>query len=306
VDTILKTYNLTKRYKNINVVDNINMTIEKGEIYGLLGENGAGKTTTLKMVMGLTKITSGTIEIFGKKINSNDYLYKNRIGAIVENPGFYPNLSALETLEIHRRLMGVQNRKQIDEVLELVELTKDKHKIVKTFSLGMKQRLGIARVLLQNPELLILDEPTNALDPVGISEFRDIIIDLNKNRNVTILISSHILGEIQKIATKIGIIHKGILLEEFNYRELEERNKSYLQITVNDDKKASMILEKECGINQYKIYENGVIRILEKIDEVENINKQLVLSGVGLKELKVNSENLEDYFLRLIGGEDNV
>lgn len=302
MDTILRTHNLTKKYKDTLVVDNLNMTIKRGDIYGFLGQNGAGKTTTLKMIMGLTKVSSGTIEVFGEEISSKDYMYKNRIGALIESPGFYPNLSALDTLEIHRRLIGLQNKKNIDEVLELVGLSQDKHKLVKRFSLGMKQRLGIARVLLTQPEFLILDEPTNSLDPSGISDIRDIIIDLNKNRNITVLISSHILSEIQKIVTKIGIIHKGILLEEIGYKELEERNKNYLQIKVNDDKKAVRILEQKFDINQYKVYENGVIRILEKIEEVENINKEMVYNEVGISEIKVNSENLENYFFRLIGG----
>lgn len=306
MNTILRTHNLTKKYKDTFAVNNLNMTVNKGEIYGFLGQNGAGKTTTLKMIMGLTKATSGTIEVFGQEISSKEYMYKNRVGALIESPGFYPNLSALDTLEIHRRLSGVQNKKSIDEVLELVGLLKDKHKFVKHFSLGMKQRLGIARVLLTQPEFLILDEPTNGLDPNGISDIRDIIIDLNKNRNITVLISSHILSEIQKIVTQIGIIHKGILLEEIGYRELEERNKNYLQIKVNDDKKAVRILEKRFGIEEYRVYENGIIRILEKVEEVEDINKQMVYNGIGVSEIKVNSENLEDYFFRLTGGEEGV
>lgn len=305
MDIILKTHELTKKYKNALVVDRLNMTIKKGEIYGFLGQNGAGKTTTLKMIMGLTKITKGSIEVFGDEIKSNNYKYKNRIGAIIETPGFYPNLSVGHTLDIHRRLMGIQTNKKIDEVLDIVGLLKEKNKSTRELSLGMKQRLGIARVLLQEPEFLILDEPTNALDPSGISTLRDIIMDLNKSRNVTVLISSHILNEIQKVATKIGIIHKGILLEEIEYKGLEEKNKTYLQIVVNDEKKAVWILEDKCKINEYKVFENGIIRIYEKIDETEYISKQLILNGIGLRELKVYKETLEDYYLRLVGGGEN-
>ncbi|MBX4260499.1 ATP-binding cassette domain-containing protein (plasmid) [Clostridium estertheticum] len=306
MDTILKIRDVTKKYKNTNVISNLNMTIKKGEIYGFLGQNGAGKTTTLKMIMGLTKPTNGIIEVFGEQINSKKYMYKSRIGALIETPGFYPNLSALDNLEIHRRSMGLQDKKCIEEALNLVGLSNVKKKSVKNFSLGMKQRLAIARALLQKPELLILDEPTIGLDPVGISDIRKIILNLNKERKVTVIMSSHVLSEIQQMATKIGIIHKGVLLDEIEYKELEDKNKNYLQIRVNDDKKAAITLEQKCGINQYTVYENGIIRIFEKLDDIEFINNQMLSNGIGVSELNLNSEKLEDYFLRLIGGGEIV
>lgn len=203
---ILRTYNLTKRYGSTAVVDNVNMNIKKGEIYGFLGRNGAGKTTTLRMIMGLVSPTKGEYELFGHRGGNREML--GRIGAIIETPGFYPNLTAEENLEIHRRLMGIPNREYGDEAIEISGL-KDhdiKRKKVGKFSLGMKQRPGIARALLHKPELLILDEPTNGLDPVGIKEIRQTLVELNKKREITILMSSHILGEIQQIATNIGII----------------------------------------------------------------------------------------------------
>lgn len=304
MDVILKTKNLTKKYKDKVVVDKLNMTVKKGEIYGFLGQNGAGKTTTLKMIMGMAKVTDGTIEVFGEPIKSNDYKYKSRIGALIEMPGFYPNLSAVENLEIHRRTMGVQNKKYIDEVLELMGLSQAKHKRVNKFSLGMKQRLAIARMMLHSPELLILDEPTNGLDAVGISDIREIILNLKEKQNVTIIMSSHMLSEVQRMATRIGIIHKGILLDEVEYKELKEKSKNYLHIKVNDDKKAAVILEQKCGINRYKIYDHGNIRIFEKLDDTEYINRQMLDNGIGIRELKVNSENLEDYFLRLVEEEE--
>lgn len=306
MDIILKTSNITKKYKDKVVVNKLNMTINKGDIYGFLGRNGAGKTTTLKMIMGHTAANSGFIEVFGEIINSNDYKYKSRIGLILENPTFYPKLTARENLEVYRRAMGVQDKKRIDKVLDLVDLSDEGNKNVEKYSLGMKQRLGMARALLNNPELLIIDEPTNSLDPVGIGQIREIILKLNRERNTTVLICSHILSEIELMATKIGIIHKGNLVEEVLYKELEKTNKSYLQIKVNDQKKASIILEQEFGISEYRVCEDNIIRIFDNSYEPEHINKQMIESGVLVKELKVNSEALEDYFFRLTGGEKSV
>lgn len=306
MDIILKTSNLTKKYKDKVVVNKLNMTINKGDIYGFLGRNGAGKTTALKMIMGQATVDSGSIEVFGETINSNDYKYKSRIGLILENPTFYPKLTARENLEVYRRGMGVQDKKRIDEVLNLVDLSDVGNKNVEKYSMGMKQRLGMARALLNNPELLIIDEPTNSLDPVGIGQIREIILKLNRERNTTVLICSHILSEIELMATKIGIIHKGNLIEEVLHKELEKRNKSYLQIKVNNQKKAAIILEQEFGINEYRIYEDDIIRIFDNSYEPEDINKQMIYNGVLVKELKVNSEALENYFFRLTGGEKSV
>lgn len=202
--------------------------------------------------------------------------------------------------------MGIQDKKRIDDVLALVDLSTEGNKSVSKYSLGMKQRLGVARALLNSPEFLILDEPTNGLDPVGISHIREIILKLNKERNTTVLICSHILSEIEHMATKIGIIHNGILIKEALYKELEEKNKTYIQIKVNNQKKAATILEQKCGINQYKVYEDDIICIFDKLDEAENINKQMLINGVLIKELRVNGQTLEDYFFRLTGGEKNV
>lgn len=303
---ILKTIDLTKAYKDNIAVDKVSMTISKGDIYGFLGCNGAGKTTVLKMIMGQTSKSSGTMEIFGEIVSRNDYKYKSRMGILLSNPDFYPKLTATENLEIHRRYMGVQDRKRITEVLNMVGLYNIRDKGVGEFSMGMKQRLGIAKALLNYPEFLILDEPVNGLDPVAIGQIREIILKLNKEQNTTVLICSHILSEIEHMATKIGIIHKGVLLEEALYKELEEKNKTYLQLRVNNQKKAATILEQKCFINEYKIYEEDIIRIFDCLDQAENINKELINNGVLIKELKVNRSNLEDYFTRLTGGDNNV
>ncbi|MBY6879609.1 ABC transporter ATP-binding protein [Clostridium botulinum] len=302
MENILKTYNLTRKYGTTAVVDNINMNIKKGEIYGFLGRNGAGKTTTLRMIMGLISPTKGEYELFGKKMGDREVF--GRIGAIIETPGFYPNLTARENLDIHRRLMGIPNKEYVDEALEIVGLTNYdiKKKKVKKYSLGMKQRLGVARALLHKPELLILDEPTNGLDPVGIKEMRETLLDLNKKKEITILVSSHILGEIQQLATKIGIIHNGKLLEEIDYKSFEKKNRHYINLRVGNDERAVTILEKSMNIKDYEVTEPNKIRIYEMLDKSNDIAKKMISEGVDVYEVNVMNDTLEDYFVRLTGG----
>ncbi|KEI87603.1 ABC transporter ATP-binding protein [Clostridium botulinum] len=302
MENILKTYNLTRKYGTTAVVDNINMNIKKGEIYGFLGRNGAGKTTTLRMIMGLIYPTKGEYELFGKKMGDREVL--GRIGAIIETPGFYPNLTARENLDIHRRLMGIPNKEYVDEALEIVGLTNYdiKKKKVKKYSLGMKQRLGVARALLHKPELLILDEPTNGLDPVGIKEMRETLLDLNKKKEITILVSSHILGEIQQLATKIGIIHNGKLLEEIDYKSFEKKNRHYINLRVDNDKRAVTILEKSMNIKDYEVTEPNRIRIYEMLDKSNDVAKKMISEGVDVYEVNVMNDTLEDYFVKLTGG----
>ncbi|EPY6469099.1 ABC transporter ATP-binding protein [Clostridium sporogenes] len=302
MENILQTYNLTRKYGITAVVDNINMNIKKGEIYGFLGRNGAGKTTTLRMIMGLISPTKGEYELFGKKMGDREVF--GRIGAIIETPGFYPNLTARENLDIHRRLMGIPNKEYVDEALQIVGLTNYdiKKKKVKKYSLGMKQRLGVARALLHKPELLILDEPTNGLDPVGIKEMRETLLDLNKKKEITILVSSHILGEIQQLATKIGIIHNGKLLEEIDYKSFEKKNRHYINLRVNNDKKAITILEKSMNIRDYEVIEPNKIRIYEMLDKSNDVAKKMISEGIDVYEVNVMNDTLEDYFVRLTGG----
>lgn len=302
MENILQTYNLTRKYGATAVVDNINMNIKKGEIYGFLGRNGAGKTTTLRMIMGLISPTKGEYELFGKKMGDRDVL--GRIGAIIETPGFYPNLTARENLDIHRRLMGIPNKEYIDEALEIAGLTNYdiKKKKVKKYSLGMKQRLGVARSLLHKPELLILDEPTNGLDPVGIKEMRETLLELNKKKEITILVSSHILGEIQQLATKIGIIHEGKLLEEIDYKSFEKKNRHYINLKVSNDKKAITILENSMNIKDYEVTEPNKIRIYEMLDKSNDVAKKMISEGIDVYEVNVMNDTLEDYFVRLTGG----
>lgn len=302
MEHILRTYNLTKEFKNFTAVKNLNINIKRGEIYGFLGQNGAGKTTTIRMIMGLVKSTSGEIELFSQKVSKENKTLLQKIGSIIEYPGFYPNLTAAQNLEIHRRMMGIQGKDCIVNSLKTVDIEDVKDKKVKEFSLGMKQRLGIARAILHHPEFLILDEPTNGLDPMGIKEIRELIINLCQRQGITFLISSHILSEIQQMATKIGIIHKGELLEEIGYDELQKRNRHYINIKVNDDKKASFILEQKLNIKDYVIWEKNNLRVYENLQAASNINKTLVSNDIFVDELCLKVDSLEDYFINLTGG----
>lgn len=303
VDYILRTHQLTRQYKGITVVNNLNINVKHGEIYGFLGENGAGKTTTIRMISGLIPPSSGDIELFGRKNNQKFKRQFERIGAIIEFPGSYPNLSVYDNLEIHRRLMGVPNKKEIDWVLDLVQLSEAKEKKAKELSLGMKQRLGIARSLLHHPDLLILDEPTNGLDPKGIKEIRQLLQRLAKENKITIFLSSHILSEVQQMADTIGIIHKGNLLKEVETASIIEQNKHYLQIRVDKPESAIHWLEKEFSIEKYSLQEENVIRIYEKLELSRDINRFFNVKGIFVDELIVMKDSLEDYFLKLTGGE---
>ncbi|MBU3201229.1 ABC transporter ATP-binding protein [Clostridium estertheticum] len=306
MEYVIRTNDLTKKYKGVSVVDGLNINVEKGEIYGFLGQNGAGKTTTLKMLIGLVRISQGEVELFGQN-NYSKKIYK-KIGSLIEYPGFYPNLTAEENLEIHRRMAGIENIEYIKEALEIVGLNYDeiKNKKVKNYSLGMKQRLGISRAILHKPELLILDEPTNGLDPLGIRDIREILLELKNKKGITIIISSHILSEIEYLATKIGVIHRGKLLEEIDYRELQRRNRKYLRVKVSDDKKACFLLENKLNIKDFDVLEKNVLRIYESLDKGAQIAKLFINNDLELHEMQLSVDNLEDYFVRLTGGEGNV
>ncbi|MCU6794407.1 ABC transporter ATP-binding protein [Paenibacillus sp. WQ 127069] len=302
METILKTSGLTKKYKDHTAVDCINISLKKGEIYGFLGQNGAGKTTTIRMIMGLIQPTSGQIELFGQTLESGHRAAFERIGSMIEIPGFYPNLTAAENLDIHRRMMGMGNKESIEQSLEQAGLLDVRNKRVKSFSLGMKQRLGIARSLLHHPELLILDEPTNGLDPVGIKEVRNLIIELASKRNIAVLVSSHILSEVQQMATVLGIIHNGKLVEEIEQQALQMRNRHCVEYKVSNDRQTVMLLEQKLGIHDYSVPEPGIVRVFEQLSESAMINRTLVDNGIDVCEITMLRETLEDYFLGLTGG----
>ncbi len=301
---IIETKNLSKHFGRKKAVDNVNITVRKGDIYGFLGRNGAGKTTTINMLLGLMKPTFGEIKIFGENVIKNNSVLE-RIGSASEFPGFYPNLTAVENLTINTKLIGVQKNNAIDEALEIVGILDDRNMMVKKFSLGMKQRLGIARAIIHNPELLILDEPTNGLDPIGIKQTRKLIKSLAEKRNITIFMSSHILSEVQQLATIIGVIHRVGLLEEISIEDLMKRNRKYIEIKVSNEAKAVVLLETKMDIYDYEVYEDKTIRIYTHHDRIAEINKFLVEEGIEVTKLNLSEDSLEDYFIKSTGGEEN-
>lgn len=295
---VLETENLTKIYGKNKVVNAVSMHVKKGDIYGFIGKNGAGKTTFMRMAAGLAAPTEGSLKLFGSKEAEQQ---RKRIGTLIEETGVYPNMTAEENLEIVRRTLGITEKNSVRDMLEFVGLDKAGRKKVKNFSMGMKQRLGLAISLLRSPDFLILDEPINGLDPSGIKEVRDLLLKLNKEKQITILISSHILGELSKVATRYGIIRDGVLIEEFDAEELAEKCKRCQKVVVDNVGLASNILEEKCSIKNYDVLEDNVIRIFEKIEESSYINRSLVMGGVELKESYLAGQDLEGYFMDLLG-----
>lgn len=301
-EVICKTINLSKKYKDTYALSNVNFQIKRGEIYGLIGENGAGKTTLLKLLTGLSFSTSGEIELFGEKEAKHISKNRNKMGCIIENPALYPDMTAKQNLEINRIQLGIPGKGCIEDVLSLVNLEKTGKKKVKDFSLGMKQRLGLALALLGEPELLILDEPVNGLDPTGIIELRQLLLTLNKERGITIIISSHILSKLYKLATHYGIIHKGKLIEQMTATELDKKCKKHIYIEVDDVKGAVLVIDHTLGIQEYDVCENNVIKIYGHFADCSLINKELSLKGIYSHEITVKGDSLESYFSKVIGG----
>ncbi|MGL5087105.1 MAG: ATP-binding cassette domain-containing protein [Clostridium sp.] len=305
-EIVLKTNKITKKYGEQLAADSINMTIRKGDIYGFIGQNGAGKTTLIRMITGLTHKTSGDIELFGKCGESQLDNARTMIGSLIESPAFYGNMTARENLEVSRLVRNIAGKSTIEEVLKLVGLTDTGKKKVKNFSLGMKQRLGIANALLGNPRLIILDEPINGLDPMGIVEIRELLKKVNKEKDVTILISSHILGELSELATCYGIINNGKLIEEISGEDLKEKCRQYIELEVDDAAITVTILEKELDITNYEVLENNKIKIFSNLDNVGKINSTISKKGVIVEKIGIKGENLEEYFMNAIGGGKNA
>ncbi|MCI3197264.1 ABC transporter ATP-binding protein [Bacillus sp. HU-1818] len=294
---------LTKTFQGKEVVSNVNMHIRKGEIYGFLGPNGAGKTTVMKMLTSLVKPTGGEIEILGHKLTNTSYKVLGRIGSMIEYPIFYEKLTAQENLELHCEYMGYHNKNSIQEVLGMVNLKNIEEKAVKTFSLGMKQRLGIARAIITKPELLILDEPINGLDPVGIKEIRHLFQVLSKEYGMTLLISSHMLSEIEQIADTIGVIRDGRLLEEVSMDNIRGQNTEYIELVTTNRTKACFVLENELGIANFKILNDKTVRIYDSEASQAAISKALILNDIDIESINKKYTSLEDYFLSLINGD---
>ena len=289
--------NLTKSFKGVKAVDNLSMHVPEGKIYGFLGMNGAGKTTTIRMIIGMIRHESGRIAVFGKDAGKNRIWAARNIGAIVETPGFYENLTARENLIITSELYG-SDKRRIEEVLETVGLSDTRSKKTREFSLGMKQRLGIANALLHSPKMLILDEPTNGLDPAGIKDIREFLRKLSDSSGITIMVSSHILSEVQQIADTAGIIHKGTLVREIDVRTLKAQDQSGLLLQVDDPQKAMEVL-KDMKVDCRA--EKEIIRVFCGRSMNSSINRNMVSNGIGVYSLSPVQKNLEDMFLSIVG-----
>ena len=300
--SVLTLRGLTKRYGDTAAVDGVDLTLERGQIYGLVGRNGAGKTTIIRMVAAQTIPTAGEISLLGSSDPRGLAAARARTGAMVEIPSFYPYLTARENLEYYRRQRGIPGRDCVDQVLRQVGLEDTGKKKFKQFSLGMKQRLGLALALMGQPELLLLDEPINGLDPEGIVEFRNLLLELNQRCQTTILISSHILSELANVATCYGFLDQGHMLEQISAAALTEKCRSCLELRVDDAARASLLLERELGTRDYEVLPGEVIRLYSCLDRPHQVNAALVAGGVALYGAERKNMNLEDYFLNLIGG----
>lgn len=300
---ILQTRQLTKVVDGKILVRNANLEVQRGEIYGLLGPNGAGKTTIMKMITGIIRPTQGEIRLFGEAFSPNSYEVLKRMGSIIEYPIFYDRLTARKNLEIHCAYMGYEEKHAIDEALELVNLHGTDRKPVKDFSLGMKQRLGIARAIVTKPEFLLLDEPINGLDPSGIREMRSLFYMLSRDYGMSLIVSSHILNEIEQIADTIGIIKSGTLVEQVTMQDIRHQQAEYLELVTNNNKIAALMLEQQMGITTYT-EQDGVIRIEQPGVAQSEVVKTLSLNGIEIESVTRKKRSLEDYFLQIIDGDE--
>ena len=299
---VLRTISLNKKYNGKAVLKDLNMSIKRGDIYGLIVKNGAGKTTLIRLITGLANLSSGSIEIFDGDNDKSITSERKRIGTLIEMPAFYGDMTAVDNMELVRLQKGIPGKACINEKLELVGLTNIEKKKVKDFSLGMKQKLGLAMALLGDPEFLILDEPTNGLDPMGIVYMRELLKKLNKENGVTILISSHLLSELNQLATRYGILNNGELVEQLTQKELDEKCKKALEIKTDDLKKTTWVLENILKTTNYKVLPNEVIKVYDYINESGKVSKALSQEGITIYQISISGDNLENYFMSIVGG----
>lgn len=303
---ILKTNNLTKTYQGVDALNDVSITMESGKIYGLIGQNGAGKTTLMRIVAGLSFPTKGDIELFGQTGEKALQIERKRIGCMIENPGFIPNMTAKENLTLHRITRGIPSKTIENELLALVGLSDTGKKKVKNFSLGMKQRLGIAITLIGDPELLILDEPINGLDPLGVVEIRDLLIKLCEECQMTILISSHNLPELYRLATDYIIIHKGKIKKSITLAALEESCKHHILISCDKPENLVSILEMQLGTTNYKVMPDKTVKLYDYLDKKELVARTIMENGVVVTKFSIEGDTLENYFISVVGGGDHV
>jgi ABC-type multidrug transport system, ATPase component len=303
---VLKTNNLTKNYHGVNVLFNVSVSLEAGRIYGLIGRNGAGKTTFMRIAAGLAFPTGGDIELFEKKGNELLQSERKRVGCMIEYPGFIPYMSAQENLRYYRLVRGIPDNTIERELLELVGLGDTGKKKAKNFSLGMKQRLGIAIALLGDPELLILDEPINGLDPLGVVEIRNLINKLCEERQMTVLISSHNLPELYQVATDYIIMHQGIIKQAITLSELEENCKHHILIGCDQPEKLTSVLEMQLGTTNYKVMPDKSVKLYDYLDDRETVARTIFNNGIVVTEFSIQGDTLENYFISVIGGDRNA
>lgn len=299
-EVVLSVQGLYKKYGKNLVINNASFELERGKIYGFIGQNGAGKTTIIRMLAGYARPNTGNISIFGDDSEKGLSEGRKRIGLIVENPALYTKMNAYDNIEIQKTLYGIKNPNLADELLTLVGLANVGKRLVKNYSLGMRQRLGIAMALVNNPEILVLDEPVNGLDPMGIVEIRELLLKLNRERNITILISSHILSELYQLATDYIIINRGQIIEKLTLAELDDKCSSYIIMQAEDVEAAKKVLER-MGINQIENGENGFIRF-KNSNNVRAIAQAFMDEKILLTHFSVQTESLENYFVKLVGG----
>lgn len=303
---ILQAHGLTKEYRNTVALDHIDLQIEKGKIYGFIGQNGAGKTTFLRLVTGLAFQTGGTLALWGKSSTKDLQEQRKRIGCMIETPALFPTMTAYQNMEIQRIQHGIPDKAVIEKTLNMVGLKDTGRKSVRNFSLGMRQRLGIAIALLNTPEFLILDEPINGLDPAGIVEVRNLLKSLNREYGMTILVSSHILEELYQTATEFILIDKGKIIEKVSGHELNERCKRHIAIRTTDPQKALPVLEEELHTENFKMLPDGVICLYDYLDDMEKVAAALLDAHILVTGLSISGDTLEDYFLGKTGGAENV
>lgn len=299
---VIETRNLTKEYNKNIVVNEVNLNVAKGQIYGLLGRNGAGKTTIMRMLLNLAAPTKGEIILFGEPSCKNNHSMK-RIGSFIESPGFYSNLTGEQNLEIVLKLRGKHSKGCVEHALSLVGLEKESKKKYMDYSFGMKQRLGIAAAIMHEPELLILDEPTNGLDPVGIVLVRNFLEQLCKETGTTIFLSSHILNEIEQVADTIGIIHEGMMIEEVSMQKLRKKNRQYIEFRVSDVKQACFVMEEKFQITDFCVIDNHLVQVFQDLEKSAMLNQAFVMNAIEVYSIEHKEKKLEDYFKELIGGE---
>lgn len=298
---VLQTNNFTKTYHGVNAVDHVSMTVNKGEIYGFIGQNGAGKTTMFRLITSLIKPSGGGLALFGENTPAGLAAGHKRIGCMVEGPAFFAKLSAADNLEYYRIQRGIPDKTCVARALQMVKLADTGKKRYNQFSLGMKQRLGLALAIMGGPDLLILDEPINGLDPMGIIDIREVLKTLQREHGMTIIISSHILNELAQVATNFGIIHQGRLLREFTAKQLEEETRRSIVIKVDDAPAAAAVLQEKMGTTAFEVLPGNELRVYDFLDNPSEVSFQLNTNNVRVHSMTEQGVNLEEYFMQCIG-----